>query len=80
MSVPGLGNRLSDLNRIWDLPGSGGQVHLHGSPDGTVLRGGRLYPYDRSDPDAFRRLNAHEAAMADYDAEQLGLKRVDPKR
>lgn len=61
--------------RIYDLPHSQGQVHLHGDPSGNYLYGGRIYDYSR---EVYRPLNAYEAAMADYYAQQVGLNQVDP--
>jgi hypothetical protein len=66
--------------RIYDLPLSQGQIHIHGSADGTILYGGRLYPYDRKDRKVYIPLDAYEVAMADYYAQQLGLKLIEPKR
>jgi hypothetical protein len=58
---------------IRDLPLSQGQLHLHGDRTGTSLYGGRLYDYSRNE---YRTLNAYEAAMADYYAGQVDLKKI----
>jgi hypothetical protein len=65
---------MSDSLRIYDLPASQGQVHLHGDATGTNLYGGRLYDYSRQ---AYRPLNGYEAAMADYSAQQVGLPKIE---
>ncbi len=56
---------------IYDFPGSGGQVHLHQNDLG--FSGGRVYPYGR---EVFKPLNAYEAAMFEYRANQLGCKPI----
>lgn len=53
---------------IYDLPGSQGQVHIHG--DAAY---GRIYDYSRQ---VYRPLNAYESAMADLYAQNLGLKKI----
>ena len=67
---------MSQPIRIYDLPHSQGQLHLHGDSSGTTLYGGRIYDYGRS---VYRTLNSYEAAMADLHADRLGLKKIEPK-
>ena len=58
---------------IYDLPGSQGQFHFHG--DAAF---GSIQAYGPSSVPPMR-LNAYECAMGDLYAQQLGLKKVDPK-
>ena len=62
--------------RIYDLPYSQGQLHLHGDPSGNTIYGGKLIDYSRK---AELNLNGYEASMAELNATSLGLKRIDPK-
>lgn len=62
--------------RIYDLPHSQGQLHIHGDASGNYLYGARLYDYSRS---VYKQLNGYEAAMADLHAQQLGYKPILPK-
>ncbi|MEK6863867.1 MAG: hypothetical protein AABX27_01125 [Nanoarchaeota archaeon] len=70
----GFGNAgYAPLLTVVDMPGLGGQVHIHGY-DRDHLTGGRLYSYDYS---TFKPLNGYEVSMADSLADSLGLKKID---
>jgi hypothetical protein len=62
----------SSPSTVYDLPGSHGPVHIHDS-DGYF--GGNIQSYDRA---AKRELDSYEAAMADYYAQQAGLRKIEP--
>lgn len=55
---------------IYDMPESQGQIHIHGD----AICGG-VHDYGRT---IFRPLNAYESAMADFNAQQLGLPKIKP--
>ena len=60
--------KFSDDLKIYDLPNSGGQLHLH--RDASY---GRIYDYSRRH---YKVLNAYESAMADCRAGQINLPKV----
>lgn len=55
---------------IYDLPNSGGQLHIHTDSSGNYINEARLYDYSRKN---FKRLNSYEAAMAELYAQNLNF-------
>ena len=62
------------LLRVIDLPGSGGQVHIHGFSMNN-LTGVRLYPYDRN-CEAFKPFNSYQVSMLDMYGDNIGLNKI----
>ncbi|MEW6063390.1 MAG: hypothetical protein AB1571_03440 [Nanoarchaeota archaeon] len=59
---------------IYDLPGSGGQIHIHTDASGNYISNARIYDYSREN---FKDLSSYEASMADYFAQTTGLKKIE---
>ncbi len=64
---------MADRLIIRDLPASGVQLHMHTDASGTCIRAASLKTYSG---ERVRTLTPYEAAMADANAQALGLKRI----
>lgn len=61
--------------KIIDLPASGVQLHIHTDQSGNRIN--RAHYIKHGENKQFQQVDNYQAAMADYYAGQLGLKKID---